>query len=395
MSKIKKLLLPLMGVVLVTLLVLALMPGAVPVSAVQVVDGPFEEAVEEEGRTRLRNTYTISAPIQGFLRRVELEPGEQVNAGDTLFTMEPTPAPALDARSREQAREGLAAATARLRSAEALLEQAASEVELADSEYQRHLPLLERGAVSAAMVDRLRAELTRAGARQRSAVAAAEAARYEVENARAVLAVTEGTRSEGELLAVKAPVSGAILRRHRCCEGVVTAGTPVLEIGDLAELEVQVDLLSMEAVRVQPGMPVLLQRWGGEGDLEGRVRRVEPAGFTRVSALGVDEQRVPVLVEITSPQNTWGTLGDGFRVEARFILWQNDQVRQIPVSALFRQDNQWWVYLIDQDRARLRQVAPGRRSGLAVQILDGLEPGEWVITHPGDQIAEGVLVQVD
>ncbi|MCH8498594.1 MAG: efflux RND transporter periplasmic adaptor subunit [Marinobacter sp.] len=395
MNNLKKTLLPVLALILVVVLVWALRPGPLWVSAAAVTEGPFVETVQEEGRTRLRNSYNVSVPINGFLRRVELEPGEVVAAGDTLFVIEPAPAPALDARSREQARETLAAAGARLRAAEALLEQARSEVELADTEYQRHQQLFARGSVSQASVDRLRAELNRARAQQGSAIAGAEAARYEVENARAVLAVTEGTRSEGELLSVKAPVSGTILRRHRCCEGVIAAGTPVLEIGDLAELEVQVDLLSMDAVRVTPGMRVVLERWGGEGELTGQVRRVEPAGFTRVSALGVDEQRVPVLVEITTPRDAWGSLGDGYRVEAKFVLWEHDAVVQVPVSALFRQGNQWWVYLIDQDRARLRQVTPGRRSGLTVQILDGLAPGEIVITHPGDQIAEGVRVQVD
>ena len=196
-------------------------------------------------------------------------------------------------------------------------------------------------------------------------------------------------------LEVRAPIEGVVLRRHRCCEGAIAAGEPVLEVGSLNDLEVQVDLLTMMAVRVQPGMRVLMTGWGGDEVLEGTVRRVEPAGFTRVSALGVDEQRVPVIIDFLEPKQAWARLGVAFRVEAEFLLWEDDDVLQAPTSALFRHADGWAVFVIDDGRARLRPVERGRSSGLVSQILDGLEPGERLITHPGDRISDGVRVRAD
>jgi HlyD family secretion protein len=195
------------------------------------------------------------------------------------------------------------------------------------------------------------------------------------------------------VLAVAAPVGGVVLSRERCCEGPIQAGAPVLEIGRLDELEVRVDLLSMDAVRVEAGKRVLIEDWGGETVLEGRVRRVEPAGFMRVSALGVEEQRVPVLVEITSPREQWQSLGTGFRVEARFILWAGDDVLQVPSSALFRQGEGWAVFVVEDGRLSTRVVEPGRESGLMREITDGLSAGEAVVAHPSDALEEGLRVE--
>jgi HlyD family secretion protein len=213
-----------------------------------------------------------------------------------------------------------------------------------------------------------------------------------------VLQIADGERSPHDqpTLAVRAPIAGTITKRHRCCEGPAQAGEQILEIGDLeGDLEIQVDLLSVEAVRVRPGMRVVIERWGGGDDLEGRVRRIEPSGFTRISALGVDEQRVPVLVEITSPREQWEHLGDGFRIEARFILWEGDDVLHVPTSALFRSDDRWSVYVVEGERAVQRAVMIGRRSGLRTQVIEGLQEGETIITHPGDRIGDGVRVAVD
>jgi HlyD family secretion protein len=175
----------------------------------------------------------------------------------------------------------------------------------------------------------------------------------------------------------------------------VQSGEAVLELGDLDRLEVKVELLSMDAVRVRPGMRVVLERWGGGDDLEGRVRLVEPAGFEKISALGVEEQRVPVWVEIVTPRDRWNRLGEGYRVEARFILWEGEDIIQIPTSALFRDEDRWAVFVVEQDRARLRQVEVGLRSGLWSQITAGLEPDEIIVTHPGDRVKDGGRIQVD
>ncbi|MDO3378570.1 efflux RND transporter periplasmic adaptor subunit [Geoalkalibacter halelectricus] len=398
MSRRKKIILLLCALVFAGLVVAALLPAPAEVSAVEVRRGPFVAYVEDEGRTRLRDSYPVLAPIGGYLRRVALEPGDPVAAGDVVFTIEPSPAPALDARMREQARETLAAARARLDAAHAEHAERTAQAQLAESEVRRYQPLYEAAVVSAAEMDVVRRTWERSRAAVRAAAAAVEAARHEVETARAVVEIAEGTRSpeDERLLRVRAPVSGVVLSRERCCEGIIHAGDQVLAIGNLAEdLEIQVDLLSMDAVRVPPDARVIITRWGGESDLEGRVRRIEPAGFKRVSALGVDEWRVPVLVEITSPRQDWRTLGEGFRIEARFILWEGEEVVQVPIGALFRVDDAWQVFVVEEGRARLRSVEPGRRSGLWTQILEGLEPGELVITHPGAQIDDGRRVRVE
>lgn len=394
MSRKKKITTAIFLLALGGLLFLALMPSPVSVSTSAARHGYFAEYVEDEGYTRLRDTYTISAPISGLLRRLELEPGDQVTAGDAVFTIEPAPAPALDVRTRDQARENLLAARARLEMARAEHHSRDVEARFAESEYLRQQQLFQRDIIADNVLEKALSDRQRSRAAEQAAAAAVEVARYEMENARAVLEVTEGTRvsAEDTLLSIQAPVSGVVLRRDRCCEGVIQAGEPVLEIGNLDQLEVQVDVLSMDAVRIAKGMRVLLERWGGGEDLEGRVRRVEPAGFKRVSALGVDEQRVPVQVEIISPRLQWQNLGDGFRIEARFVLWEEEEVLQIPTSALFRQADGWKVFTVENRRARLRAVDIGRRSGLSTQILSGLAAGELVITHPGDQVADGVRV---
>ncbi|MDP4529511.1 efflux RND transporter periplasmic adaptor subunit [Alkalimonas delamerensis] len=376
----------------------ALRPAPMQVRISPVQQGYFAETIEDEGRTRLRETYSISAPIDGYLHRVVLEPGDSVQAGQVLFSLEPAPAPALDARSLEQAREQVSAAQARLLAAKAGLDSSLQERRYAEQEYQRHQGLQQQGVISATQLDRLRHDWQRAQAAERVATAAVEVARYEVENARAVLAITDGSRSgEERLLKVLAPVNGLVLQRQRCCEGVIMAGAPVLTLGDLNQLEVQVDLLSADAVRVRPGMPVELERWGGDSSLQGLVRRIEPAGFTRVSALGVDEQRVPVLVSIESGPELWQQLGEGYRVEARFLLWQQHDAISIPSSALFREqyqgESRWAVFVVANGKARLRWVTPGRRSGLSTQIEAGLTAGEKVITHPPASLHDGDAVR--
>ncbi|WP_018994743.1 efflux RND transporter periplasmic adaptor subunit [Thioalkalivibrio sp. ALJ2] len=378
----------------VAALVWALRPQPVPVSLTTVEAGPFEETVREEGRTRLRDTFTVSAPIAGFLHRVRLEEGDAVELGDALFRMEPLPTPALDARSREQARENLAAARSRLRSAEANLENLQSEARFAESEYRRYQELFDRGAVSATEVERMETARDRARSAVRAGESAVEVARSEVESARVVLDIASGQmpESEADALTVRSPAAGVILERYRCCEGTIGAGEPVLVVGDLDDLEVQVDLLSMDAVRVVPGMRVRLTDWGRDAELEGTVRRVQPFGFTRISALGVDEQRVPVILDLDAVEARMAGLAVGYRVEAEFLLWEGDDVLQVPTSALFRDRGEWSVFVVEDGRAEPRQVEVGRRSGFATQILEGLEAGERVVTRPGDRVRAGTRI---
>ncbi len=393
----KRWILPLVAVALVVVLGLALRPSPLPVTVAEVTVGRFVEAIDEEGQTRLRDSYTVSAPIAGYLLRVQPEPGDAVALGETLFRMEPLPAPALDARSLEQAREALSAARARHQNARANLETVEADVRFAEGEYQRYRELHERGLVSAAEMDRVRSTRDRQVAAGRAAQFAVEVAGFEVDSARAVLDIASGQRPAEDQaeLEVRSPIEGVVLRRHRCCEGAVSAGEPVLEVGSLTDLEVRVDLLSMMAVRVRPGMRVLMTGWGGEQVLEGSVRRVEPAGFTRVSALGVDEQRVPVIIDFVEPEQAWAHLGVAFRVEAEFLIWEAEEIMQAPTSALFRHGDGWAVFVVDNGRAQLRQVGRGRVSGLVSQILSGVEAGERLITHPGDRISDGARVRID
>ncbi len=378
-------------------LVWALSPRPVVVVVSEVESGPFTETLREEGRTRLRDTWEVSAPIAGFLHRVHLEEGDAVAAGDELFRMEPLPAPGLDARSREQAREHLAAARSRLQGARASLEDLRAEARLAESEYRRHRELFEDGAVSASDLERVETRRDRARSAVEAGESAVEVARSEVEAARVILDIATGERSEeeAESLAVRAPAGGVVLHRHRCCEGSVAAGEPVLELGDPADLEVQVDLLSMDAVRVTPDMRVRLTDWGGDEALEARVRRLRPAGFTRTSALGVDEQRVPVLLEVDAEEARKAGLVVGYHVEAEFLLWEGEDVLQIPTSALFREDGEWAVFVVEEGRAQPRRVEVGRRSDFTTQIREGLEAGERVVTRPGDRVEPGARVAPD
>lgn len=397
MSHRKKLLYLLIAIAAVGLLVVLLRPAAVPATITQVDSGRFVEYVEDEGVTRLRHTYTVAAPIAAFLRRPELEPGDQVARGDPVFTLEPLPAPGMDTRSREQTREQVAAARARLEQARADLELRATQTRLAERELERNRELHARELISTEEIERRQAIAEASRSALTAAEHAVEMARFELEAARATLEIMDGTRSGDDLplLPVPAPISGTITHRHRCCEGPVQSGEPVMEIGDLDALEVQVDLLSMDAVRLAPGMRVEIDRWGGEAVLDGEVRRIEPAGFRRVSALGVDEQRVPVRVRLLTPRNERSSLGAEFRVEARFVLWEGDDVLQLPTSALVRNDEGWQVFVVEDGRARPRDVSIGRRSGLRTQVLDGLTAGEAVIDYPGDRISAGVRVRAD
>ena len=395
--RIRHLLWGLVGLVLLGLLAWALRPAPVPVSVARVTAEPFVDSITEEGRTRLRDTWNVSVPIDGYLQRVTLEVGDEVEQGQTLFRLEPSPAPALDPRSRQQAADNLQAAEARLRAARANLETARAERRFADAEYDRYRQLHQRNLVSTADLEQRQSQRDRQRAIESAAASSVEAARFEVESARAVLAIASGQRGDTEHpeLEVRAPIRGTVLTRYRCCEGSVASGEPILELGSLADLEIQVDLLSMDAVRVRPGMGVRLTGWGGE-PLTGQVRRIEPTGYTRVSALGVDEQRVPVIIDFMEEADPAAQgLGGGFRVDAEFLVWEADDILQLPTSALFRADGDWAVFTIEEARARRVQVTPGRRSGLTTQLLDGLEVGDLVITHPGERVAEGVRVRVD
>ncbi len=390
-----------LGMVLLALLVLAaiiygFIPAPVMVDAAPVVRDSLRVTVSEEGRTRVKDRFVVSAPVAGYLRRIELQVGDRVVQGMTLAELEPVRSEVLDPRSRAQARARVAAAEASLDAARENARAAVSDAEYARSEYERLSKLCEiKCAISEDDLERAEAQARRTQANRRSAEFAVEVARFEMEAARTALehSAAQPAGAVAETVHVHSPVNGQILGLERESEGVVAAGQPLLEIGDPSALEVVVDLLSSDAVKVEPGTRVLFERWGGEGVLEGQVRVVEPTGFTKVSALGVEEQRVWVVVELTSPPQVWQRLGDGYRVEAAFILWEGSDILQIPASALFRRAGEWTVFVIAGERAERRKVTLGRRNGLRAQILSGLSEGEQVILHPDEKIEPGTRVE--
>lgn len=357
--------------------------------------GPLRITIEEEGKTRVVNRYIVSAPVAGYAERIALKVGDPVTAGQIVCWLRPPLAPVLDTRS-------YAEQTGRVRAAEAALHAAQEQTRaaVADEAYwngqkERMEQLLKSGDVSKESVDRAASEAKRSSASRRSSEHAIEQARAELDAARAALhySAAKPSRSDpGEKVAVRAPVSGRVLKVVHESEGAIVPGQALLELANARALEVEVELLSADAIRVDPGMKVLFERWGGETPLEGQVRRIEPVAFTKVSALGVEEQRVLVLVTITSPVEQWKRLGDQYRVEASFILWEADSVPLIPASALFHYGDGWATFVVENDTARRRSVQVGQRNARFAQILSGIQEGEVVITHPDDTIEDGVKV---
>jgi HlyD family secretion protein len=352
---------------------------------------PLRVSVEQEGRTRVVDRYVVTAPVNGYARRIRLDVGDAVERGTALAELEPLRAEALDARRRAEAEARIAAAAASVSASEQRANAAASNVALAQKELQRVRALRVAGHVSAAAEDRAASDAERNTAELRSAQFAVATTRHELEAARTALKYA-ASAGNAEPVAVRSPVPGRVLKIPRKSEGTVAAGQPLLEIGDPRALEVEVDVLSADAVRIHPGTRVVFERWGGDGLLEGVVRVVEPAGFTKVSALGVEEQRVWVIVAFSSPPAQWQRLGDGYRVEASFILWEANDVLQIPASALFRDGKGWAVFAVEQGKAVKRGVGIGQRSGLAAQVVSGLNAGEQVIVHPDDRVRDGIAV---
>jgi HlyD family secretion protein len=379
----------------VAAVVYGFMPRPVPVETAKASRGPLRVTVEEEGKTRVKDRFVISAPVAGFARRIGLEAGDPVAKGDTVAELEPARPSVLDPRTRAEAAARLRAAEASLKAARQRAAAARADAEYAASELSRVRGLQQKGFASLDDLERAEASARRTGADLRSAEFGVKVAAFQAEEARMALdySMAEEEKGPGRRVLIRTPVDGRVLRVFHKSEGVVAAGTELLEVGDPAALEVEVDLLSEDSVRVAPGTRVLLERWGGQPALEARVRVVEPAGFTKVSALGVEEQRVHVISEIVSPQSTWQRLGDGYRVEASFVLWEGAGVLQVPSSALFRHGEGWAVFVVEAGRARRRAVETGHRSGLSTEITSGLKEGETVITHPDRSVEDGTRVR--
>jgi HlyD family secretion protein len=374
------------------LVALLLWPKATLVDTARVARGPVREVVEAEGRTRLRDRYIITAPIAATARRLELEPGDAVQVGQTLVTLEPMAAPALDARARAEAQARIAAARGRWAAAREAAAARAAQARQARADADRMQRLKRDQLVAAATADQARVAAEQAEREANSAGFLEATARHELSAAQAVLAHGSGERGSG-VLQLTAPVAGVLLRRHFESARPVQSGEPLLEIGDPDGLEIEVDVLSADAVRLRTGMGVELVRWGEGQSLQGRVRRIEPRGFTKVSALGVEEQRVWVIVDITSPHTQWQHLGEAYRVNARFLLREANDTLRIPTSAVFVDGDAAAVFRIEQGKARRTPVVIGLQGEGWADVRQGLSVGDAVIVHPDRALSDGGRVR--
>lgn len=384
------------GVIVVALLVYAFWPRPVEVDLAQIVRGSLRVTVDEDGRTRIRERYVVSAPLTGRLLRIDLKPGDVVSAGRTvLAVIEPTDPALLDDRARAEAE-------ARVREAEAVRKQTAPKLERARAVQEQARASAKRAARLLASNNISQEEHDVALQAERVAVEdvktaqlGVQIAEHELELARAALVRTR-PRSPGDAelwrFEIHSPIDGRVLRVVQESTAVVTPGQKLLEVGDPSDLEVEVDLLSSDAVKVVPGAKAFFEHWGGETPLMGRVRLVEPAGFLKISALGVEEQRVNVILDFDGPPEPRARLGDAYRVEARIVVWEADDVLKAPAGALFRQGDDWAVYAVVNGRTELRRLRVGPSNGMEREVLEGLQDGDTVVLHPGDRITPGVRV---
>jgi HlyD family secretion protein len=371
--------------VLVALIVVGFLPQPIPVETTRVTRGTLRATVNEEGKTRIKQRYVLAAPVTGHLRRIPFKPGAEAVAGKTvLAVIDPVSPAMLDARNR-------ALAVARRDTAAANLARAREQQRFAASELRRSERLFVEKAVS-------QQDLENAQWRETSAakdLTAAEAALRQAEAELKEFPVADGSATNllGAPVEVTSPVSGRVLHVFEESTRVVAAGTSLLDVGDPADLEAVIEVLSRDGAAIAPGAKVELEQWGGSEPLAGRVRLVEPAAFLKISALGVEEQRVNVVVDFVTPYEQRRNLGDNFRVEARIVVWETDQALKVPAGALFRRGQNWAVFVLAGGRAELRRAQVGRSSGSETQILEGLKAGEEVILYPGDRVQEGQRVK--
>ena len=381
------------GLALAVLLALAFQPQPVLVDLADVTRNALTVSVRDEARTRVREVYVVSAPLGGRLLRINHHAGDSVAAGDVLATILPGDPALLDARSQVEARAAVRSAEAALAFANAEAERAGLEYNFARTEAERIETLFGTGVASQGAVDRVRLARRTAFAGLNTARANIARVEAELEAAQARLSRPGQDSANGGLVEIHAPVTGRLLRVLQESESIVAPGTPVLEMGDPADLEIVVEFLSTDAVQIHEGDAAAITAWGGNQPLRGRVRRIEPYGFIKVSALGVEEQRVNVIIDLLDEPAQWAALGHGYRVEAAVTIWRQDEIVQLPVAALFRSEGQWAVYRVEEGRATLRTVEIGQENGRMAQIISGLEAGDTIVMYPGPQIHDGIAVK--
>jgi len=377
----------------VGLIVVAWIPNPVEVEVATVTRGPLVVTVNEDGRTRVKDRYLVSAPITGNLARLDLEAGDTIEEGQILARLVPLPPPLLDSRTRAEAKARVDSAVAARRQAQAAVNRARFQRDFAKQESERALAVVKQGGLARSDADR--AVSTYHGSEEdlRSAEFGGRVAEHQLTLAQTALMQLTGKAEEGEQLDIISPVAGQILKVFQESEGVAPGGTAIVEVGDPAALEVVVDVLSQDATRIPAGAKTTIERWGGKNSLLGHVRVVEPSAFTKLSALGVEEQRVNVIIDMDDDRELWSNLGDGYRVEARISVWEGEDVLKVPASAVFRSDEAWATFVVEEGTAVVRTVELGETNGLETEVLSGLEEGDAVIAYPSDSVRDGVSVK--
>lgn len=388
------LLMAIAGAGLAALLAWAFAPRPVAVEVASASVGPYEQSIVEDARTRLRDRYVIAAPLAGRLARITLREGDAVAAGDTVATLAPVLSPMLDERTRQEQETRVAVAQALVLRADASVQRARVALDVAIAELHRTEQLAGQNFIAPAKAESDRLAVEAARKDLEAATQGRHAAGHELETARAALLVLQRPAGQGAGFALRSPVAGRVLKVVQPSETTVALGAPVLEVGDIAQLEVVTELLTTDAVQARVGAPVRIERWGSPGTLEGRVRLVEPAAFTKVSALGIEEQRVNVLIDITSPPASWRMLGDGYRVGVRVVTLAQPAVLRVPVSAVFPLPGEGMaVFVVADGRARLVPVDIGGRNGVEAWVRSGLQAGAEVVVYPPASLVDGSRVK--
>lgn len=375
---------------------MAMIPKPVDVEMAMVVEGPLQVTVQEDGKTRIREKYIVSAPVAGRVSRIELEPGDVVKGDETLLAViQPSDPEMLDARSRAEADARVQAAEAAIRRTESNAEQAKIDLDLNNVKFERAKKLWKNKAISTDEYDVAKSEFLASSQAIKSAKFDSEIAKFELQMARAAASQYGELPNEAsaEPFELYAPIAGKVLRVFKESSSVVNVGTPLLELGDPQNLEMEIDLLSTDAVRVKPGAELTIEHWGGESPLRGIVRTIEPAAFTKISSLGVEEQRVNIIADFDETPERISRLGDGYRIEGEITVSELSNALLIPNSALFRYRQQWNVLKVVDNRAVMQAVTVGLQNETQSQIIDGLTAKEQVIVYPSDEVGSGTRVK--
>ena len=393
MKRLNKILLILLAAAIVGLFIWSFTPKAVPVQTAEVTRGAYQQVIEEDGKTRVRERYVISAPLAGKVNRIALKAGDVVDKDQVVASIAPNTPVLLDVRAERELTERVGAAEAAKSRASAEVARVQATLEKAQADLSRVKKLAAGGFVSPTQLEQAELALKVNQRELEAARQAVHVAEHDVATARAALLQSRSGSSPGKRWEVRAPVAGSVLKVIQESEGVVSLGVPLLEIGNSADMEIVADVLSSDAVQIKPGALVKIERWGKPEPLQARVRRVEPSAFTKISALGVEEQRVNVVMDITSPPTIWSGLSDGYKVDTKIVVFTADNAIKVPVSALFRKDSQWAVFVATNGRAHERAVQIARRSGLEAMVEKGLQPGEKVIVYPADAVKDGKRIK--